>query len=266
MSLEAETELLKHVPSTSEPAASASLVRAGLPRWFEAVSASAALIVASPLLIGIAILVKATSPGPALFRQTRIGRGGKPFELLKFRSMRTLASANVVGAPPTETPYNDQQDAQVTASGDPRVTGLGRILRAAKLDELPELINVVRGEMSFVGPRPEVPAFVDQGNPLWRQVLRVRPGLTDRATLMLRNEEQVIRLGAKRTGLPVEAFYRRHLLPFKLAKSIEAQEQRSIASDLCTLLVTAWALLGRRGGAARSMELVDDILGPSDER
>lgn len=152
-----------------------------------------------------------------LFRQTRAGCGGRPFDLLKFRSMRSNA-----GGP------------RVTGGGDSRVTRLGRILRAYKLDELPQLWNIVRGDMSFIGPRPEVFDFVDLGDPVWRAVLSVRPGITDLATLVYRNEEQLLAASPD----PVKE-YRRSILPDKLALNLEYLRRRSLAADLRLLALTA---------------------------
>src|SRR6188474_21532 len=114
-------------------------------RLFDGLASALALVVLAPLFAVIALLVKLTSPGPALFRQERVGRGGKSFRLLKFRSM---ADARRPGDP------------EVTRAGDPRITPFGRLLRRSKLDELPQLWNVLVGEMSLVGPRPEVPRYV----------------------------------------------------------------------------------------------------------
>ena len=130
----------------------------------------------APLLAATAALVKASSPGPVLFRQQRIGRGGKPFELWKFRTMR------VGGTGP-----------QITADGDRRITRIGRILRKTKLDELPELFNVLRGDLSLVGPRPEVAKYVALYPEAERAFLqRFRPGITDPATVRFRNEEDIL--------------------------------------------------------------------------
>ena len=137
--------------------------------------AGLALCMLSPLLVAIALAVLLGSGWPVLFRQTRVGQRGKAFQLLKFRTMR-----------------NGKSGPSITARGDSRITGVGRFLRKFKLDELPQLWNVVRGEMSLVGPRPEVPEFVDMNNPVWRSVLQVRPGITDPASIAFRNEEEIL--------------------------------------------------------------------------
>ena len=145
----------------------------GIPRPIEAALAAVGLVAVAPIVGVAALAVRASSPGPAFFRQTRVGRGGVRFTLMKLRSMRS----NTTGV-------------QVTAGDDPRITPVGRFLRRYKLDELPALWNVVRGDMSLVGPRPEVPEYVDCSDPTWVSVLQARPGLTDPITLELRDEEQ----------------------------------------------------------------------------
>ncbi len=135
-----------------------------------------AVAILAPLLALLALVVFLSSGPPVLFAQKRVGRDGRPFRLLKFRTMRTDA-----GPGPA-----------ITASGDARVTRIGRVLRATKLDELPQLINVLRGDMSLVGPRPEVPRYVARYDDRQRGVLRVRPGLTDPASVHFRDEEQLL--------------------------------------------------------------------------
>lgn len=200
--------------------------RPGLPRWIEAPAAAALLAVFSPLLALLALAVRLGSPGPAFFRQERVGRGGVPFTLYKLRTMRHSVVAPTGGA-------------TVTAGGDPRITRLGRFLRASKLDELPQLLNILRGELSFVGPRPEVPSMVDLGDERWRRVLAARPGLTDPVTLRLRHEEALL------AAVPGdrEEFYRRKLQPFKLAGYADYLERRDAGSDIEILLRTVLAVI-----------------------
>lgn len=194
----------------------------GLPRVFDLVCAGLGLLLLSPLLLAVAIAVAVSSRGPILFRQTRIGYRGRPFTFYKFRSMRVA-----------------EDGLAVTAAGDRRITRVGRILRKLKLDELPELFNVLRGDMALVGPRPEVPRYVDLDDPLWRITLGVRPGLTDPVTLRLRNEEEM--LGAL-AGDP-EEFYAQQLLPFKLKGYRSYLLQRSWRSDLWVLWTTLLGVL-----------------------
>jgi lipopolysaccharide/colanic/teichoic acid biosynthesis glycosyltransferase len=204
----------------------------GLPRAVEACLAGLGLAVASPLFLIAAGLVAATSPGPVLFRQQRVGLNGQPFTLLKLRTMKVAPEGS-----------------QLTASGDSRITLVGRWLRRFKLDEIPQLWNVVRGDMSLVGPRPEVPRYVDPESPLWRQVLSVRPGLTDPVTLRLRDEEALLAGAAD-----PERFYRERLLPWKLRGYLEYLQRRSWATDLGVLGATALAVLRLRRSALPEIE------------
>lgn len=193
----------------------------GLPRWIEAAAALVGLVAVSPLLVLCAMGVRFSSPGPVLFRQARAGRDGQPFTLLKFRTMR-----------------KGERGAQVTAAGDSRITPFGRLLRRLKLDELPELWNVVRGDMSLVGPRPEVPQLVDLQDPLCAGVLRARPGITDPVTLRLRNEEELL-AGAQ----DPETFYREVLQPVKMRGYVEYLRRRTAWTDLVVLLETLLAVV-----------------------
>jgi lipopolysaccharide/colanic/teichoic acid biosynthesis glycosyltransferase len=203
--------------------------RLGLPRLVDTALALAGLVATSPLLLISAAAVALTSPGPVFFRQQRIGRGGRSFTLLKLRTM-TADAADTAGG-------------ELTAAGDVRITPVGRWLRRFKLDEIPQLWQVVRGDMSLVGPRPEVPRFVDSSNPLWRQVLSAKPGLTDPVTLRLRDEEALLKAAG---GDDVETFYRERLLPWKLRGYREYLERRNWATDLGVLAATALTVLRLR--------------------
>ena len=182
--------------AATEPATVVA-IKSGIPRVGEAVAALAALLVLSPLICAAALAVAISSRGPVLFRQRRMGRSGREFLLYKLRTMRVQTAA----AGP-----------QVTARDDERVTRVGKFLRRTKLDELPELWNVFKGDMSLIGPRPEVPRYVDLSNPQWRLVLEARPGLTDPVTLRLRQEEVLL----ARVEGDREQFYLKTLQPFKL--------------------------------------------------
>jgi lipopolysaccharide/colanic/teichoic acid biosynthesis glycosyltransferase len=182
-----------------------------------------ALILLAPLLGVLALGILATMGRPVYFVQERVGLDGRRFRLLKLRSMRPAAGG-----------------IQITGRGDPRVTPLGRFLRASKLDELPQLFNVLSGRMSIVGPRPEVPKYVENYSSAERRVLQVRPGLTDLASLAFRDEE--VLLG----NVPPderEAVYVQKILPRKLALSLEYIERASPGYDLGLIARTLAAVV-----------------------
>jgi lipopolysaccharide/colanic/teichoic acid biosynthesis glycosyltransferase len=190
--------------------------RSGLPRSLEVVASAAGLVLALPLLAVAAGAIAADSPGSPIFLQERLGRGGRRFLLWKLRTMRA-------GDGP-----------EVTAAGDSRVTRVGRVLRRLKLDELPQLWNVLKGEMSLVGPRPEVPDLVDLTSETWQRVLRVRPGITDPVALALKDEEALL------AGVPGDRqrFYRETLQPYKLRGYIDYIEKRNAWTDLAVIAMT----------------------------
>jgi len=175
----------------------------------------------------VALAVWLDSGRPVLFRHRRVGQGGRTFELLKFRSMVVNH-----GGP------------SLTRKGEARITRVGAWLRRWKLDELPQLVNVLRGEMSLVGPRPEVPEYVDLADPLWQRVLAARPGITDPASVEFRNEEELLAAADN-----VEDYYRTVILPRKLELSAAYLERRTLLSDLEMLFRTvAASWLPRRDG------------------
>jgi lipopolysaccharide/colanic/teichoic acid biosynthesis glycosyltransferase len=176
-----------------------------------------ALIVLAPLLVLIGLLVRVSSPGPALHRATRVGLDGRLFQLCKFRSM-------YVGA--------DRTGPGVTARDDRRVTPLGRWLRRYKLDELPQLMNVLAGEMSLVGPRPEDPRYVALYTEQQREILKVRPGITGAASLSYRREETLL------GGADWERTYREVVMPDKIRIELEYLRHRGRLSDLRILART----------------------------
>ncbi len=180
-----------------------------------------ALTIAAPLVGALALAVKLDSKGPAFFQQTRVGRGRRPLRLLKLRSMRT-----------------DNSGPSVTAAGDPRITRVGRFIRKTKLDELPQLLSVIRGEMSLVGPRPEAERYVAQYRPEWEPLLNVRPGITDLASLVFRDEESLLAQANDRERAYVEA-----VMPAKLKVALEGVEKSSLLYDLGILARTAASVL-----------------------
>jgi lipopolysaccharide/colanic/teichoic acid biosynthesis glycosyltransferase len=211
-----------NTPSTP---VSALLIRTGMARWLEVVISGLGIILSIPLLILAAVAITITAPGPVIFRQDRVGRHGQIFVLYKLRTMRT-----------------GHDGPQVTATGDERVTWVGRILRRTKVDELPELWNVLKGDMALVGPRPEVPRYVDLEDHRWKFVLSSRPGITDPMTLRLRNEEGL--LGDVKGNY--ESFYINNLLPFKLQGYIDYLHNRSWWSDIKVLCRTVFVIVWPR--------------------
>lgn len=182
-------------------------------RFLDITVAAAGLVFTAPLLAIIALLVRLDSPGPALFRQRRVGRYGREFTILKFRSM---------------TVARDRPDGpKITVAGDARVTRLGKLLRRCKLDELPQLWNVLRGDMSLVGPRPEVPEYVAYYDESQQRVLQYRPGITCASSLAMFDEERLLACSDN-----PQKTYREVVMPEKLRLAIEYAEQANIATDI----------------------------------
>ena len=195
-----------------------------LKRALDIAVSAAALIALSPLLAALSFAVLIGSGRPIFFSQVRAGRGFRPFRLWKFRSMRT----GIAGP-------------AITISGDRRVTRVGTFLRATKLDELPQLWNVLRGDMSLVGPRPELPEYVDMFRGRYRSILALRPGITDLASLSYRDEEALL----ARAGDPLRE-YVRVILPRKLDLADEYVATRSLALDLRVLMLTVVTIVRAR--------------------
>jgi lipopolysaccharide/colanic/teichoic acid biosynthesis glycosyltransferase len=185
-------------------------------RLFDVACAAAGLLLLAPAFVWIALAIVLDDGPPVLFSQMRVGRKGRLFRIWKFRTM---------GA--------GSQGSAITASGDGRITRAGATLRRYKLDELPQLFNVVSGDMSLVGPRPEAPEYVELDAPMWQAVLDVQPGITDLASLLYRDEEKI--LGA--SGDP-NTFYRDHVLPAKLLLNGAYLRSRSLPRDLRLILLT----------------------------
>lgn len=192
-----------------------------LKRVFDILFSLLGLIILLPLLLFLIILIKLTSPGPIFYRATRVGRYGKQFKLFKFRSM-------IVNA--------DQIGPGVTGASDSRITPIGRFLRRTKLDELPQLINVLRGEMSIVGPRPEDPRYVEFYTDQQRKVLAVRPGITSPASVKYRHEESML------NGDNWEVHYVEKVMPAKLSIDLAYAENASLLQDLKIIVATIKAL------------------------
>lgn len=194
-------------------------------RLFDILLSALGLLLLSPVLLATAVWVKLDSPGPALFKQQRIGRHGRPFAIHKFRTMRVDA--------PSLGP-------QITVGADPRITRSGATLRRYKLDELPQLWDVLRGAMSLVGPRPEVARYVALYPDDMRQlILSVRPGITDLASIEYRDESAVL----ARASDP-ERSYVEEVMPAKLALAAQYVRTQSLAGDLRLILRTISAVWG----------------------
>ena len=198
-------------------------------RVFDLVVAALALLLLSPLLLAIGLAIRLDSPGPVFFRQERVGRGGRPFRIHKFRTM--------VHAPAGGGPL-------LTVGADARITRVGAWLRRTKLDELAQLIDVLEGSMSLVGPRPEVPRYValyPQG--LREQVLSVRPGITDPVSIEFRDEGERLARAAD-----PEREYVERILPLKLERAARYARHATLASDIAVLWRTLRLIAGRAGG------------------
>jgi lipopolysaccharide/colanic/teichoic acid biosynthesis glycosyltransferase len=179
------------------------------------------LIVGSPLLLLLCLLIKLSDNGPIFYRANRIGKSGVTFAVYKFRTM--IVDADKIGP-------------AVTASGDSRVTPIGAFLRRTKLDELPQLLNVLSGEMSLVGPRPEDPRYVSLYTPAQRQILDFVPGITSAASLAYRHEEQML------TGDDWETVYQQKVMPEKIAIDLAYMGSANVITDLKLIFQTVFAM------------------------
>lgn len=195
-------------------------------RLFDFSMALLGLIILSPVLILISLIILLTMGWPIFYRQQRIGRNGVPFRIVKFRSM-------VKDAEKKGKPY--------TSGGDPRITRLGRVLRKYKLDELPQLFNVLKGEMAVVGPRPEVAEYVRLYTEEQKKVLKVRPGLTDTASIVYRNEESILARYEDSDKAYIEK-----IMPAKLKLNLAYLEKASFGGDLILIFKTLEKIFWRR--------------------
>lgn len=193
-------------------------------RIFDLFFSAVGLVILSLLFLLIAILIKLDSKGPIFFKQERIGLKGKVFDIYKFRTMLVNA---------------EREDKQITIGLDPRITRLGRILRKFNLDELPQLINILKGEMSLVGPRPEVSKYVKLYSEEQRKVLSVKPGMTDYASIKFNKENEIL------AGSPhPENDYAKKIMPQKIILNLKYINNRSILLDFKLILRTLKEILG----------------------
>ena len=195
-------------------------------RVFDVIFSLIALLLSSPFFLLGGTLAKFQSKGPMFYRAKRVGKGGTLFEMYKFRTM--VANADSIGG-------------SLTTYRDARVTRIGRFLRWTKLDELPNLINVIKGEMSLIGPRPEAPVYVKHYTETQRQVLQVKPGMTGPSQLANRDEEEKLK------GQPdAEHYYITELMPRKLDLDLHYVATQSIVSDIGWLLKTLWVIIAKK--------------------
>jgi lipopolysaccharide/colanic/teichoic acid biosynthesis glycosyltransferase len=223
--------------STQESALKSRFYSAVGKRLLDVIVSAASLLAMAPVFLVVSIAVRLSSPGPAFFRQERVGRFGKPFRIFKFRSM-------------TGTPQG--RGALLTGADDPRITPLGRWLRSTKIDELPQLINVLLGDMSLVGPRPEVPVYVAKYDDRQRTILAARPGISG-ISANVREEELLAGVADK------ESFYVSTILPAKLEFDIAYCQNISLVRDLKLLCGTVSTVIGR------FLELHSPARGPQRE-
>jgi lipopolysaccharide/colanic/teichoic acid biosynthesis glycosyltransferase len=192
-------------------------------RLFDVSSAAVGLVMLAPVLAAVAVAIKVESAGPVFYRGLRAGRYGKPFRIFKFRTM--VANADKIGGPSS-------------SADDPRITRVGNVLRQYKLDELPQLLNVLRGEMSLVGPRPEVLQEVLLYTEEEKRLLDVRPGITDWASIRFRNEGDILR-----GSVDPHAAYREKIRPEKIRLGLEYVKRRSFLTDCKIIFRTLKAIL-----------------------
>lgn len=196
-----------------------------LKRIFDLFFSSIALIFVLPFCALLYLIVKLDSPGPFFFRQRRMGRKGKLFNMLKIRTMKT----------------GSHRGTGITCKGDPRVTRLGKFLRKTKIDEMPQFINVFLGQMSVVGPRPDLPEYRDVGPDVWDQILTIKPGITHSSSIYYFNSEAIVPNDGS-----AEEFYRNVFLPKKQQIYLDCLPKQSIAYDLEIILKTAKCLISKK--------------------
>lgn len=192
-------------------------------RIFDIAVSSISLLILSPLLVLIVVLIKLESKGPVFYKQFRVGLNERPFYIYKFRTME-------IGA--------DRRGPLITSVNDPRITRAGKLLRKSKLDEMPQLFNVLKGDMSIVGPRPEVPYYVKLYTDEQKKILTIKPGMTDPATVYFRNEEELLAQVDDR-----ENFYINEIMPVKLNLYLHYVANKSLLYDMKLILLEILALI-----------------------
>jgi lipopolysaccharide/colanic/teichoic acid biosynthesis glycosyltransferase len=192
-------------------------------RSFDLIMSFIGLILVSPFFLIISVLIKMDSNGPVFFKQVRVGRYEKNFKILKFRTMVTDA---------------EKRGAQITVGRDSRITRVGHFLRKSKLDELPQLINVFKGDMSLVGPRPEVPKYTQYYNKNQKRIFEIRPGITDFASIKYRDENEILALSSE-----PEKTYINEIMVDKLNLNLEYLEKKSLVTDIKIIFSTLYKII-----------------------
>ncbi|WP_297432216.1 sugar transferase [uncultured Cetobacterium sp.] len=192
-------------------------------RLFDLVLSICGILFLLPFFIIVSVLIKLDSPGDIIFKQTRVTKDGKEFKIFKFRTMR----------PDTE------KQGQITIGADNRITSVGNFLRKTKLDELPQLFNIVMGDMSFVGPRPEVPKYVAMYNKNQKEILNVRAGITDYASIYFSNESEI--LGKQKDP---EKFYIEKIMPYKIELNKKYIKEAGLITDIKIIFLTIFKVAG----------------------
>jgi lipopolysaccharide/colanic/teichoic acid biosynthesis glycosyltransferase len=192
-------------------------------RFFDIAASAVILLILSPLLLVLTAAVKLDSPGPVFYRQTRVGRYGSDFKIFKFRTM--VQNADQIGPP-------------LTMGKDPRITRVGRFIRKCRMDEVSQLLNVLNGSMSLVGPRPEVRRYVDAYQPEYMATLLIRPGITAPSSIAFKDEDKLLNAG----GNP-EAIYVEKILPPKMALNLEYINHLSVFRDIKIMFQTVAAII-----------------------
>ena len=198
-----------------------------LKRAFDVAASFLLLVLLAPVMIGIAVWIKTDSKGPVFYRQERITQYGKKFRIFKFRTM-------VVDA--------DKKGTLVTVEEDPRITGVGKRIRSLRLDELPQLLNILSGDMTFVGTRPEVLKYVDHYRPEWMATLLLPAGVTSRASVAYRDEDSVMQT-YREQGMEVDEIYLRYILPEKMKYNMQELKSFSLWNDFKVMIKTVIAVI-----------------------
>jgi len=194
-------------------------------RIFDLILSIPSFIILSPIFLIASILIKIETPGTVTFAQERIGRGGKSFKLYKFRTM--VKDASKIGP-------------LITTKNDPRITKIGRLLRKFKIDEMLQIANIIKGDMSVIGPRPEIKKYIDVFKKDYEEVLKIKPGMTDYALIAFRNEEEIL---AKFND--IEEGYIKEVMPEKIKLYKKYMDEMSLLTDIKIFFLTIWEILKR---------------------